>query len=277
MALARAMKYLCTERAALSHPLCRSTAHTRPAQLVAVAPLGGLLLFSATLGACVPDIDALGRPSLSSGAGGCDTAACEPSAGSGGQDGGTAGSVSGGSSGSGAGGAAGAGGSYEPPPEPEIRFDFETAGLSGLQGWQAVGNQRPPGVQDAVEQTTEDAHSGTGSLRMVFDGDYAGSDAGAPPADPYYGVYRQGAIPNDRELTLWMKSTADDVSVELYAQTGTSFAWNVMGNASLLSGQWQEIHVVSPPAEVGTVGQYGLKIYSPLDIDGYVYLDEVSW
>jgi hypothetical protein len=156
-------------------------------------------------------------------------------------------------------------------PEPQVRYDFEEAAPGGLAGWVAVGDQRPPDVQDALEQSTEEAHSGSGALRVVFDGEASVPDAGV--ADPWYGIYKVGSVPGNYEVGLWMLATTPGVTAELYAQTTQAYLWNVLGTQSLPMGEWTKVSVVMPPE----VMQWGIKLLSPFDADGYVYLDEVTW
>jgi len=226
--------------------------------------------------ACVPDLDSLSDETTSNGAGGDAGAIGVDPPGASGNGGGSSGDGSGGTSGaSGAGGGAGsagtagAGGSAQ--PAPEVRFDFEEAGVSGLEGWVAVGDQRPPDVQDTVEQSTEAAHSGSGALRAVFDGQATVPDAGEP--NPWYGVYRVGTVPDGYELGLWMMATMPGVTAEIYAQTTQAYLWNVLGSTSLPVGEWRKISVITPVE----VMQWGIKLQSPFAAEGYVYVDEVTW
>lgn len=243
------------------------------------APLG-LLFFASCLGGCVPDLDTLRGPALNvggssgaSGNGGCDGGRCEtPGGGAGGSasgaggNGGASGSASGGSSGS-----SGSGGSAS--AVPQLRYDFELES-AGLQGWAVVPLQRPAGVLDRLERSSDAAHSGQQSARMVFNGTYP--DAG-PPTDPFYGIQRMGGPPADAEVTFWMMTTAPGVTIEVFAQTGTTYTWNVLTSLPLTPDEWREFDVFIPPSSAGALSNWGMKLYTPFDVDGSIYLDEVTW
>lgn len=242
----------------------------------------GWVVVTSLCGACQPDLDILKGPDIanggtggstsgSGGSDGCDGGSCAEVGGTGGSASG--GSGSGGTSGAGVNGGSG-GSSIEPEPTtPQLRYDFEDEDL-GLQGWVAVGPQRPVGVQDGVERTSEAAHSGTYSIRMVFDGTYP--DA-APPADPFWGIQRSGGPPSDAQVTFWMMTTAEDVSIEVFAQTGPTFTWNILTNTQLAPNTWREFSVFIPASSAGALRNWGMKVYGPLNMSGYIYLDEVSW
>lgn len=235
--------------------------------------VGGLLL-STLLGACVPDLDSLQGPAITSGAGGglsnCD-GGCGPTAGRGGGGSGSGSGGSGGSSGS-----SGSSGGTAGAPTPQLRHDFEAVAPAGLHGWSAVGDMRPPDVQDTVERSTEDAHDGSGSLRLIYDGEFSGPDAG--PTDPWWGVIHSGVgLPTNAGISFWIMSTAPGASAEVFAQTGAGFTWNILGTAAMTAGIWQQISVLTPAAEAGAVSNWGIKIYAPLDIEGSIYIDDVSW
>jgi len=228
---------------------------------------------------CVPDLDSLRGPTLNVGGDGdgngggsaCDGGSCVSAAG-GGAGGSTGG---GGHAGSGGRGGSGGGGSGAASSEPrQLRYDFEQDSLA-LQGWVAVNPQRPVGVQDRVERTAEAAHAGEHSVRMVFDGGYP--DAGAAPTDPFWGIQRTGGPPPDAEVSFWMMSTAPGVSIEVFAQTGNTYTWNVLANLALVPDVWREFNVFIPPSSAGTLSNWGMKVYAPLNIEGYIYLDEVTW
>ena len=221
--------------------------------------------------ACVPDLDSLSGGSISSGAGGDASDAGGGTSGSSGDTSGIGGaSGSAGTSGNGgSSGMAGAGGSGQ--PTPQVRYDFEESGTRGMDGWIAVGDQRPPDVQDTVEQSADAAHNGTGALRAVFDGQASVPDAGE--GNPWYGVYKVGTIPTDYEVNLWMMATMPGVTAEIYAQTTQAYLWNVLGSENLAEGEWTQLSFIAPP----DVMQWGIKLLSPFDAQGYVYLDEVSW
>jgi len=232
-----------------------------------------LLGYAATLG-CEPDLDGLSDGAITGGAGGDAGAAGFGGDGGAAGNGGASGQAgasgaAGTSGGAGSGGAAGAAAVVQPPPE--IRFDFEETGAPGLEGWVAVGDQRPPDVQDAVEQSTDAAHSGSGALRAVFNGEASVPDAGE--ANPWYGVYKVGTVPAEYEIGLWMMATMPGVSADIYAQTTQAYIWNVVGSATLPVGEWTKLSAVMP----AEVMQWGIKLQSPFDADGYVYLDEVTW
>lgn len=213
----------------------------------------------------MPDLDSLSGSALTSGSGGSAGSASDAagSAGDTGATGGTQGS-SGGAGGTDAGSAGTAGTAAQ--PAPQVRYDFE----ANIQGWLPVGDQRPVGVQDSIDQSTEQAHSGTGSLRIVFDGLASIPDAGEP--NPWYGVYKPGVVPA-YETSFWIMPTMQGISVDVYCQTGPTYAWNVLTNAALTENEWQEITVTMLPE----VQQWGIKVTSPFDIQGSIYIDEVSW
>jgi hypothetical protein len=240
------------------------------------APAAAVLVTS-SLAACLPDIESLRGPSIgaggtggTSGTSGCQGGDCS---GSGGADaGGTGGSGDISMGGSDTAPVGGSGGSS--PAGPQLRHDFEEESL-GLQGWIPVNPQRPAGVQDRIEWTAEAAHSGTHSIRMVYNGSYP--DAGVPTADPFWGIQRSGGPPADAEVRFWIMTTASGVSVEAFAQTGVTFTWNILANVPLLPNEWTEFVVFIPPASAGALSNWGMKIYGPLNMEGYIYMDEVSW
>jgi hypothetical protein len=156
------------------------------------------------------------------------------------------------------------------PASASVRFDFE----SDLEGWQIYPNQRPLDALDTVEQSSALAHHGTGALRMAFDGNYTPSPPFAFDAGPLYGVYEVGAPPPGVDVGLWMFSTAPGMSVEVYVQSGAAFDWTVLATVPLLANQWREITVTMPLLEAR---QFGIRLYSPLDFAGVVYLDEIRW
>jgi hypothetical protein len=152
-----------------------------------------------------------------------------------------------------------------------IHFDFESG--SALDGWQPVGSQRPPDVEDQVQMSTAVHHHGASSLAMVFDGRFtplAASDT------PYYGVYTAtNAPPAGAVVTLWVMSTVGGVSVQLYAQTKPAYLWQgLLISDSLVANTWTKVAVTMPAAESFYLG---CLINSSLDISGTIYLDEISW
>jgi len=209
----------------------------------------------------------------SSGRGGGTAGASVGDAGEGGQGTEAGAGGSGGASGSGglagSSGGAGRGGEAGGVVVPTIHFDFE----SNLDNWIPVGMQRPPDVQDAVVHSTDQAHHDTGSLAMQFDGTYTPLDAG----DPYYGVVTGVTPPANAIVTLWMYATAPGVMVEVYCQTKPSYEWVSLTNYSatvLAVDAWTQITLVMPDADSFW---FGTKLYTPLDITGAVYLDDISW
>jgi hypothetical protein len=158
------------------------------------------------------------------------------------------------------------------PVTPSVRFDFE----ADLEGWRMGVNQRPVDTLDTVEQSAALAHHGTGALRMVLDGNYTPTPP--PPfgfdAGPYYGIFQAGAPPPGVDVSLWMLSTAPGMSVEVYTQSGATFTWTVLATVPLLPNEWRQITVAMPLEQAR---QLGIRLYSPLDFAGEVYLDEIRW
>jgi hypothetical protein len=155
-------------------------------------------------------------------------------------------------------------------PAPSVRFDFE----ADLQGWQRDLNQRPVDTLDSVEQSTALAHHGSGALRMVLDGKYTPIPPFVPDPRPFYGVYEAGAPPPGADVSLWLLSTAPGVSVEVYTQAGAAFTTTILASVPLPTNEWRQIEVTTPLA---AARQFGLRLDSPLDLQGFVYLDEISW
>lgn len=155
-------------------------------------------------------------------------------------------------------------------PTPSVRFDFE----ADLEGWQLDMNQRPVDTLDRVEQSTALAHHGSGALRMVLDGKYTPIPPFVLDPRPFYGVYEAAAPPPGVHVSLWMFSTAPGVSVEVYTQAGATFSVTTLATVSLPPNEWRQIDVTTPlePAR-----QFGVRLNSPLDLQAFVYLDEISW
>jgi hypothetical protein len=154
-------------------------------------------------------------------------------------------------------------------PAPPIRHDFELS----LEGWQSVAAQRPEDTLDGTEQTTELAHHGSGALRMVYDGNYT-PEPGVTPGNSFYGAYVDGAPPPGVTVSLWMLSTAPDVSVELYSQPDPPLTTTTLATVPLLENEWREIRVIMPLVQAQL---FGVQVHSELDLEGSVYLDEVRW
>jgi hypothetical protein len=152
---------------------------------------------------------------------------------------------------------------------PSIQRDFERS----LEGWQSVSDQRPEDTLDGTEQTTELAHHGAGALRMVFDGNYT-PVAGVSSDNSFYGAYEDRAPPPGVEVSLWMLSTAPDVSIEVFSQPAPPRAPTTLATVPLLQNEWREIHVIMPLVEARLLG---VQVQSPLDLEGFVYLDEIRW
>jgi hypothetical protein len=152
---------------------------------------------------------------------------------------------------------------------PTIRYDFET---DALDGWMRVGDERPVDVLDTVTRSTDVYHNGTSSLAMGFDGMYTPP----VPPNPFYGVYTATRPPPaGAKVTLWMLSTAPGVSVNFYVQTKPDYLFQALTLTQLATtGSWYEITVQIPDADIF---YFGCVINSPFDIQGGVYLDEVSW
>lgn len=159
-----------------------------------------------------------------------------------------------------------------PPPVeegPPIRHDFE----EGREGWQSVPDQVPEDTLDGTEQTTELAHHGAGALRMVYDGEYS-PVAGITPENSFYGAFLDGAPPPGAEVSLWMLSTAPGVSVEVYSRPDPPGADTILATVPLLQDEWREIRVIMPLVEARL---FGVLVRSELDLEGFVYLDEIRW
>jgi hypothetical protein len=163
---------------------------------------------------------------------------------------------------------AGAGGAQA--PTPSVRFDFE----ADLQGWQLDLNQRPVDTLDSVEQSTEIAHHGSGALRMLLDGKYTPIPTFVLDPRPFYGVYEPDAPPPETDVSLWMLSTAPGVSVEVYTQAGAAFTTTILASVPLPPNEWRQIDVTTP---LEAARQFGVRLNSPLDLQAFVYLDEISW
>lgn len=160
-----------------------------------------------------------------------------------------------------------AGSTAEPP---SIRYDFE----SDLEGWRSVDEQRPEDTLDGTEQSTELAHHGDGALRMIFDGAYTPTPGVSADNGAFYGAYALGAPPAGAAVSLWMLSTAADVSIEVFSQAGPTYSWTTLALVPLAQDQWQEIHVTMP---LEAALQFGVQVHAPLDLEGFVYLDEIRW
>lgn len=153
---------------------------------------------------------------------------------------------------------------------PPIRRDFEET----LEGWQSVADQLPEDTLDGTEQTAERAHHGRGALRMVFDGNYT-PVAGISAENSFYGAYEQDdAPPPGVEVSLWMLSTAPGVSVEVFSQPDPPAADTTLATVPLLQDEWREIRVIMPLLEARVLG---VLVRSELDLEGFVYLDEIRW
>jgi hypothetical protein len=153
-------------------------------------------------------------------------------------------------------------------PTPIIRSDFET---SDLGGWQPVGDERPPDVLDTVAQSTADHHHGAGSLAMGFNGVYTPLDGGTA----YYGVYTNGSVPPaNAQVSLWLKSTVGGASVMLYAQLSPDYLFQNITSATLTADTWTKVVFQMPP----TAAFYlGCLVTGALNINGTIFLDEISW
>lgn len=153
---------------------------------------------------------------------------------------------------------------------PPVQRDFEES----VEGWQSVAEQLPEDTLDGTEQTTELAHHGSGALRMVFDGNYT-PIAGITAEDSFYGAYEQDdAPPPGVEVSLWMLSTAPGVSVEVFSQPDPPGADTTLATVPLLQDEWREIRVIMPLIESRVLG---VLVRSELDLEGFVYLDEIRW
>jgi len=156
------------------------------------------------------------------------------------------------------------------PEPPSVRYDFE----STLEGWRSVLDQRPDDTLDGTEQTTELAHHGNGALRMIFDGAYTPVPGVSADNGAFYGAYEIGAPPAGAAVSLWMLSTAPEVSVEVYAEVGPSYTWTTLATMALPQNEWREIHLTMP---LDAALQFGVQVHAPLELQGFVYLDEIRW
>jgi hypothetical protein len=152
-------------------------------------------------------------------------------------------------------------------PAPQVHADFET----NLQGWLPIGNQRPPDVLDSVTQSTAQAHHGTGSLAMFFDGVHA-----TTVTDPFWGVYTDTNLPPaNAQVTFWAFATAAGVSLNIYDQRSPDWLWQSLTTSALLPvGVWTQVQAVIPN---NPVLYFGCRVQSSQDYAGTIYLDEISW
>ena len=162
-----------------------------------------------------------------------------------------------------------AGGTVEVADPPSVRFDFE----SSLEGWHSVSNQLPEDTLDGTERSTVLAHLGRGSLRMVYDGNY-GPVPGVSASNGFYGAEVPDAPPPGAEVSLWMLSTAPDVSVEVFSRTDQNSARTTLATEALVQDEWREISFSMPLA---TARQFGVRVVADPALRGYVYLDEIRW
>jgi hypothetical protein len=162
----------------------------------------------------------------------------------------------------------GGGGAVVVPPAT-IRWDFEKS----LQGWSGVGEPIPADCLDSITVSSDAAHSGDASLTMTFDGLYT-PDPGS--RNPYYGVISSSAPPPGSKVTTWMRSTAPGVTAEWFVQLAPLYDWVQLTHPSSPVGvdMWTAYTFTMPPEAV--LG-FGVKVYTPLDMTGAIYLDHVSW
>jgi hypothetical protein len=155
-------------------------------------------------------------------------------------------------------------------PASVVHFDFET---STLDGWQPVGSQRPPDVQDQVQRSTDAFHHGSSALAMMFDGSHAPL---AASDTPYYGVYTpSNPPPAGAVVSMWLMSTAAGVSIQVYAQTKPAYLWQGLTiSGTLNANTWTQITITMPTADAFYLG---CIVNSALDIAGTIYLDDISW
>ncbi len=71
-----------------------------------------------------------------------------------------------------------------------------------------------------------------------------------------------------------MLSTAPGVSVEVYSQPDPPGADTILATVPLLQDEWREIRVIMPLLEARL---FGVLVRSELELDGFVYLDEIRW
>jgi len=199
------------------------------------------------------------------------------SAGAGATAGGT--SSSGGTNGQGGqtskGGSLGEGGVGGAVHVPAIQYDFET---DNDFEWIPVGNQRPTDVLDDVLRATDEAHHGTSSLAMHFDGTHTPLETGATP---FYGVFTGdqpvivGPPPANATVTFWAKSTVAGVRFQIYGQAQPDYAWTPLRTtATLQANKWTQFTVTIPNVELF---RFGCLVDASLDLVGIVYIDEVAW
>lgn len=166
-------------------------------------------------------------------------------------------------------GEGGDGGGGTVVPEPTIRWDFEKS----LQGWSGVTEPIPADCVDSITVSKDAAHNGEAALALTFDGQYTPDPSSR---NPYYGAISSSAPPPGSQVTVWMMATAPGVAAEWFTQLAPFYDWVQLTppTSSVGVDLWTEFTFTMPPTAV--LG-FGVKVYTPLNFTGAIYLDHVSW
>ncbi|MEM2415358.1 MAG: hypothetical protein QXU42_05055 [Thermoproteota archaeon] len=157
-----------------------------------------------------------------------------------------------------------------PTPAEEVEFDFET----DEQGWAPAFR-----ALTQVQHTTEDAKSGSGSLKIYFDRS-AGQDGGAQV------VFDTPKDLTGKRLSLWMKvpeeAAAIDIQAKLFVMS-SSWAWADAGDPVHFSGkggQWVELtfdlSTVDWASDIKVIGIL-VGEWAGGEWSGWFYIDALDW